>query len=299
MGIVMSAVREGKSWLTASILFMVISTSAAARPLVIGSLSEKADAELSLFLPVAQYLAAGLGQFGIDSAEVRVCRTHAEMAALMSSAEVDLFIDSSMSAMAVQQLSGGGLLARRWKKGIAEYSSVIFTRADSRLHELADLGGESIAFEAPFSSSGFLLPAHEMHHAGLTLTPSDAPQLPHSVAYLFSKADENTLLWVLHGRTSAGAMAEYKYAQLSAPIAQELRVIFHTVTIPYHVVIHRPQLPEMIRAALHDRLLAMDKSGEGRLVLNNFEKTTRFDDIPEEIQLWLRTINLDLITGTN
>lgn len=262
-------------------LFFVANAGSAAT-LTIGSLSETPDTEISLFLPVVRYLAAGLGKEGFDDARVVVRKTHAEMANLMRQWKVDIFIDSSLSALKVQRLSGGEFVARRWKKGIAEYRSVVFVRNSSPVKKLKDLAGRSIAFEEPYSSSGYLLPAGELQQQRLKLIPAEAGGSGQTVGYRFTLGEENTLLWVLNGRADAGAMADYVFKKLSAPVSAELRVIHQSKVVPYHVVISRPGLSATARSAIHQRLLRMKDDPEGQRVLQAFEKTTRFDDIPPE-----------------
>lgn len=279
-------------WVLGGVLSLAASTCSAAT-LTIGSLSDSPDAEISLFLPVVRYLAAGLGKEGFDDARVIVRKTHGEMADLMRHWKVDLFIDSSLSALKVQRLSGGEFVARRWKKDIAEYRSVVFVRHSSPVKRLADLAGRSIAFEEPFSSSGYLLPAGELQQQGLKMVPAEAGGSRQIVSYRFTQGEENTLLWVLRGRADAGAMADYVFKKLSAPVSSELRPIHYSKVVPYHVVVLRPGLSAAVRSAIHQRLVTMKDDPEGQRILHAFEKTTRFDDIPPESLRNLTSITLD------
>ena len=282
------------------LLLLTWPTTGMAVPLTIGSLSDTPSEEVAKFLPFGKYLAAKLSKLGIDDARVLVRRSHAEMANLMRLGEVDLFIDSSLSALIVQRLSAGTFLARRWKKGVGQYHGVIFVRADSPIHTLADLVGHDIAFDEPFSSGGYLLPASELRTAGLSLVPaspnpsSDQRPLPKAVSYRFSGEDESTMLWVAYGRVNAGAMGNIKYTKLSAPMGDELRVIHRTTNIPYHTVVHRPGLPVPLHLAIHRLLLAMENDAVGKVVLKAFEKTSRFDDIPADMLRDLQNLKLEL-----
>ena len=279
--------------LVLSLLLLATPATGSASSLTVGSLSNTPSEEIPTFLPFAEYLAAGLGDLGIDDARVKVSRNHAEMAELMKRGEVDLFIDSSVSALIMQRLIGGEFLARRWKKGIGEYHSVIFVRTESPVQNIADLAGHTIAFEEPFSSSGYLLPASEIRQAGLSLSSGQDQTGSDVVGYRFTGADQSTLLWVLNGRVEAGAMAENKLAKLSASLSGDLRVIHKSVAIPYHVVVNRAGLSTALLQAIHGRLLDMENSEAGRLTLKAFEKTTRVDDIPAARLLGLQALELD------
>ena len=261
------------------------------RTLTIGSLSDTPDSEIALFLPLATYLAIGLTEFDIDKGKVRITRTHEQMADLMKQGKVDLFIDSSVSALKMQRLGAGEFFLRRWKKGIAEYQSVIFTVASSPLEQISDLAGQTIGFEEPFSSSGYLLPASEIRNHNLALTKDQIITDSSSVDSRFTGADENTLMWVLHGRLDAGAMAGHKLAKLAGPLISDIKIIHTSANIPYHVMLTRPDLPSPLQAAIKQRLMTMEMDIVGQRVLKGFERTSRFDEIPGEAITSLSTIN--------
>ncbi|MBL4620974.1 MAG: phosphate/phosphite/phosphonate ABC transporter substrate-binding protein [Immundisolibacteraceae bacterium] len=262
-----------------------------ARALTIGSLSDTPDAEIALFLPLATYLSMGLKEFDIDKGKVRITRTHEQMANLMKQGKVDLFIDSSVSALKMNRLGAGDFFLRRWKKGIAEYHSVIFTTANSPLKQISDLAGHTIGFEEPFSSSGYLLPASEIRNHHLILTKDQVVTDDKSIDSRFTGADENTLMWVLHGRLDAGAMAGNKLKKLAGPLISELKIIHTSSTIPYHVMLTRPDLENHLQAAIKDLLTTMHSTVVGKRVLNDFERTSRFDEIPVQAITELSTIN--------
>ena len=261
------------------------------RTLTIGSLSDTPDSEIALFLPLATYLAIGLTEFGIDKGKVRITRTHEQMVHLMKQGEVDLFIDSSVSVLKMQRLGAGEFFLRRWKKGIAEYQSVIFTIASSQLDQISDLAGRTIGFEEPFSSSGYLLPASEIRNQNLVLGEDQAITDKKSVDSRFTGADENTLMWVLHGRLDAGAMAANKLEKLAGPLINDIKIIHTSANIPYHIVLTRAGLPSRLQAVIKERLLSMEMDVVGQHVLKGFERTSRFDEIPDEAIKGLSTIN--------
>lgn len=179
--------------------------------LTIGSISTEAAAEIKRFLPVARYLAERLRGEGVAQGKVVVARSIPEMGRLLREGKVDLYIDSPFPALAVSRLSGSKVFLRRWKKGVAEYHTVIFTRRDSGIERLADLRGRIISFEEPFSTSGYFVPKAIMLQQGLRMTPKKDPSGaigPGEIGYVFSYGDETTMVWVLKGMASAGAMEE-------------------------------------------------------------------------------------------
>ena len=128
---------------------------ASAEPLVIGSIHREAAAEIKKFLPLANYVERHLQPEGVNEARIVVAKDVSQMATLLREGKVDVYIDSPFPSVAASLLSGSKLLLRRWKKGLAEYRSVIFANKDSNLHRLEGLKGNILAFEEPFSSTGY------------------------------------------------------------------------------------------------------------------------------------------------
>jgi phosphonate transport system substrate-binding protein len=90
------------------------------------------------------------------------------------------------------------------------------------------------------------------------------------------------MLWVLRGKVAAGAMNFRTYSALAAGHENDLNVLHETAAIPRHVVSHRPNLRPGLVERIRDILIRMDQSAEGRKILDGFDETRKFDDIPEE-----------------
>jgi phosphonate transport system substrate-binding protein len=207
------------------------------------------------------------------------------MASLLRDGKVDLHIDSPFPALAVSRLSGSRFLLRRWKKGVAEYHSVIFVKKDSDLRRLEDLKGKTLTFEEPFSSSGYIFPKMALLQEGLKLVPKTGPSEsvgPEEVGYKFSLDDENTMVWVLRGKVVAGATDNHSYSEQSRENLSSLKIIYRTFSFPRHIVSHRADLPPKLVARAKEVLIKMGQSEEGREVLREFERTTKFDELPSE-----------------
>ncbi len=253
--------------------------------ITLGSIGVDPADEIKKFLPLANYLAKQLQSEGIDQGRVVVAKSIPQMAAYVREGKVDLYIDSPFPSVAVSRLSGTKFLLRRWKKGIAEYHTVIFTRKDSGVDRLEDIRGKTIAFEEPFSSSGYFLPKLVLAQMGLKLVPKGGPSesvSPEEVGYAFSFDDETTMVWVLRGKAVAGAMDNQTYLKEAKGNLDRLKVIYETFSIPRHIVTYRPDLPAPLVARIREILLTMDQSQEGRVTLQAFEKTTKFDELPDQ-----------------
>lgn len=254
--------------------------------LVVGTISDEPVKEIRVFLPFAQHLARQLAAFGVEEGTVVIARDIDHMVRLVRNGEIDLFVDSPLVAMAINTKAGSRLLARRWKKGIPQYHSVVFVLETSDINNVQDLEGQVIAFEESFSSSGHLLPRMTMAELGVDLKhlPTSGSKRPSKqTGYVFTGDDENTIEWVLRGRVDAGAMSMASLAKhRTASDMGRLKIILRTADIPRHAVSVSPEISQPFVAAIEAELFAMHDSTEGRAVLDSFEGTTRFDAISQE-----------------
>ena len=256
---------------------------ASAEPVIIGSIHREAAAEIKKFLPLANYVGRHLQPEGINEARIVVVKDVSQMATLLREGKVDVYIDSPLPSVAVSLLSGSKFLLRRWKRGRAEYRSVIFAKTDSNLHRLEDLKGNILAFQDPFSSTGYLMPKMALAQEGFKLVPKPDPTQPvnrEEIGYVFSLADENTIVWVLRGKVTAGATDDHTYEGETQRYPDSLKVIYTTSSFPRHLVSCRADLAPKLVTRIKEILIEMDQSQEGRSALKEFEETTKFDQLP-------------------
>ncbi|PHR00233.1 MAG: hypothetical protein COB29_16020 [Sulfitobacter sp.] len=268
------------------VLFIALSCNVKAAPLVIGTISSDPVEELRKYTPFAKYLSQRLRGDGVDDVTVAIATDVQQMAGMLRKGTVDLFIDSSVTASIVNQMAGSQFLLRRWKKGRDKYRSVIFTTANSEIRGIEDLRGKVIAFEEPFSTSGFVLPALILLQSGLALSPMDnvrAKPDDTSVGYLMAYDNETQFTWLERGRVAAAAMAEKDYEEYAKNALMPMRVLQVTPYVPYHVVVNRSDLDKALVQRIKNILQKAHKDTAGAEILRNFEKTTRFDEIPQDL----------------
>ncbi len=257
-----------------------------AKTLTIGTISVSPVDEIETFQPFADYLKGKLASDGIDKVEVAIASNIPELAKKLVDGEIDLFIDSSVTAMVVNEMIGSRFLVRRWKKNRPQYRSVIFVSEDSPIQHIKDLKGEKIAFEEPFSTSGFMLPALTLRLEGLKLKALSSIRKkpdPNEIGYALAYDNETQIAWVERGLAAAAAMSEGDFEELSKTALKALRVIHLTPFVPYHVVVARPGLGAKLAERIVTVLKETHETEVGAAMLMEFEKTTKFDDIPENL----------------
>ncbi|MEH6633129.1 MAG: phosphate/phosphite/phosphonate ABC transporter substrate-binding protein [Halopseudomonas aestusnigri] len=259
---------------------------AKAETISIGTISSDPVGEIKLFTPFANYLAQELSADGIDEVKIVIASDVRQMVKMLKHHEVDLFIDSSITASIINQLSGSQFMLRRWKKGRGKYRSVIFVTEDSGIKRLDDLKDKVIAFEEPFSTSGYVLPALVILQSGNELYKLQSlrsePEAD-KVSYVMAYDNETQMVWLERGRVAAAAMAESDFLEYSNNVLVPLKSLYTTPYVPYHVVVRRPGLEERLVQRIKDVLLVAHEGKQGVEVMMSFEKTTKFDEIPDDL----------------
>jgi phosphonate transport system substrate-binding protein len=252
--------------------------------LSVGTISRAPKKEVAAIQAFADYLARRLAVVGITRGRVVMAGSMAEMADLMKGKQVDLFIDGPLTVAVVNMRSGAHPFLRRWRRGLAEYRSLVLTRKESGIKTVHDLKGRMIAFDEPFSTSGYLLPKAALIQAGLRLkkyTGASAKIPPGEIGYMFAHDEENIMFWVLRGRVPAGAMSNEQFDLLARDRRSDLKILMRTMSLPREAVAHRADMPTRVLIALEEALLGMDTNDEGKQVLERFDNTAKFDRFPQ------------------
>ena len=239
------------------------------------------------FTPLADYLAKNLAEFGLLEGKVRIARDIHEMGNFLKEGEVDVYFDSGFPTLAAQRISGSQVILRRWKQGDPEYWSTFIVRRDSGIDAVEDFLGKVLAFEEPYSTSGFVLPAGTLIQRGFNLKRvSDAGQSvgPGEIGYVFSLDDENTVELVLQGKVAGGGVSNQDYQRLTDELMGQLVAVDRTITVPRQLVSVRPGLDPALRQGIRDLLIGLEQTEEGRLLLDGLKKTRKFDLVPPESQ---------------
>jgi phosphonate transport system substrate-binding protein len=261
----------------------------AGRAIVIGDISDDPAEVIDGGQPMANYLASQLSEYGITSGQVRVAATTEEMIELLKKGEVDLYFDSSYPATLISDAGGGDIILRRWKFGVEKYNSVIFASKASGITSIDQIPGHMVAMDAPYSTSGFLLPAVFLKEKGLTLVGKKdytAKVASNEIGFAFTFDDENTLQWVLRGYTAVGATDDYHFdVAFPKETTEKLVELARTESTPRQVVIVRPKMDPALLAAIKLTLIGMDANGNtaGQAALESYT-TKKFDEFPEGLE---------------
>jgi phosphonate transport system substrate-binding protein len=253
------------------------------RVLVLGKISDNPQRDYQGLQSLIDHVVAQLGDLGVDEGRVLVARDHRQMLSYMRQGKVDWVTETAALALLLRDRANATFMARRWKYGEPGYRSTIFVRADSAIQSISDLPGNTIAFEHPGSTTGYIVPSVELQRSGLDLvlmgTPRERPPA-HMVGYLFSGDEINTSIWVHKRLVDAGAMADTDWNradQVPPAFQKDLRIIFEGELLPRSLDLVREGLDPAISKRLLEVLINMDKTEQGREVLEQFQQTLRYD----------------------
>lgn len=253
--------------------------------IVLADISNDPVEKITLFQPLADYLAVRLTAFGIGKSEIKIAPDLETMAEWLATGQADLYIDSLYPSMTVHGQSGAQPILRHWKDGMAEYHTLIFTNADSGITSLEQLKGQKVAFESNFSTSGYMLPLAYLLSEGFEVEEKatlDAAVADDQIGYIFSQKDQNTVQWVISDQVAAGAIDNLTYFnEVPEETRRQFTILAETNPVSRQVVMVRPDLQPEVVDAIRTILLKMDQNEEGRAVLASFQATLKFDEFPE------------------
>ena len=257
------------------------------RAIVLGDISDDPAEVIEGSQPLADYLSSQLGEYGITEGRVRIATSTNEMIQLLAKGEVDLYFDSTYPATLISDAAEAKIILRRWRFGVEEYQSVIFASEASGITSIDQLPGHMVAMDAPYSTSGFLLPSVHLMENGLTLMGKKSAGeavADDEIGFVFSYDDENTLQWVLSGLTAAGVTDDYNFDVAFPEEARtQLVELARTEYIPRQVVVIRSGLDDGLVQAIVRVLTTMHETEAGAAALEPFQ-TSKFDEFPEGIE---------------
>jgi phosphonate transport system substrate-binding protein len=250
---------------------------------VIGEISDDPDRSITRMQPLADYLAANLSKAGVEAVEIDIPPDLDTMVEKLQNGEIDLTFDSLYPAMIMRNEGGAQPILRRWRDGVGEYHTVFFALAASGIESPDDLKGKMVAFDAPDSTSGYLVPVAFLIEAGLNpveKSSETAAVAEDEVGYVFSGGDDNTLLWITSGVVAAGVVDNIAFSELPQETLDQVVILAETSPVPRQVVLARGGLDPDLLAAIITVLVGMDETEAGRAALEEY-RTSQFDEFPE------------------
>jgi phosphonate transport system substrate-binding protein len=235
------------------------------------------------FRPFVDYTTRKLFPASNAKGIVVIAPTAPQLTKMLEEKKVDFYMESPYPTYLINRLGAARVLLRRWKGGLAEYHSLIFSSKDGAIARLEDLRGKIIAFEDAGSTSGYFLPKLFLLKKGFPVNEKPTLQATvksKEIGYIFAGTSKNIVNLVLQKKTAAGAISNDDVTNLNDERRSALRILAETEPVPRHLVSVRKDLPDPLVNRLKDVLVAMNQDEEGQKILQQTDNTTKFDSLP-------------------
>ena len=237
------------------------------------------------FNSFVRYLASKLASQSDIEGKVVIAPTPFQLAKLIEQKKVDFYLESPYPTYLINDVYDvAKLMLRRWKGGMAEYRSLIFTKRNGGINRLEDLRGKLFVFEDPDSTSGHFLPKSFLRQKGFKFTDKsrfNPDASPTDIGYRFAYSQEELVDWVLSEKAAAGAFSDDDFARLEESKRADITVLALTQPLPRHFISVRKDFAPALREHLEKVLLTMHENDQGRQILKKTDDTTKFDRLPE------------------
>ena len=256
--------------------------------LVLGRVSDDPKAHYDQFKPLLEYVVPRMAGVGIHSGRILMAKDLQQMGSYLRRGRVDWINETAGNAAVLEQRGVAHSLLLAERDGVLRYHSVIFVRRDSPIQSLRDLVGHSVAFQNPYSTSAYYLPAITLLEQGLTLEPLLSPMdKPASdrVGYVFARTELNIATWVHKGLVDAGVLSHLDWrnpARLPPAFVQDFRIIGRSVDVPRALILTRAGLDPAVEARLRQVLLQSAEDPDAQEALQRFLDTRRMVPITDE-----------------
>lgn len=253
--------------------------------IVVGRVSTNPKKHFKHLKPIADYLADNLSDFGITEGKVLFAKDNQQMIRFIQQGKVDLITETVFSATEFQNKAGAEIVLRRWKKGVADYSSIMFAKKESGITSLDGLVGKTIAFQDMGSSSSFFIPASILIQNGYQLVRLDSPREvapEHAIGYVFANKELNISAWVNKGIVDAGALSNLDWnneEDMPESFRQVNNIIYQSIPFPRGVELLRADMDPALKTQIVQILLNAHENEQGKRVLKAYQKTLKFDEL--------------------
>jgi len=261
---------------------------------VIGKVSANPKKHYRYLKPMAEYVVKHMKDLGIDRVRVLMARDNRQMIQYLKQGKVDWVTETVFSSVEFEQKAGAEILLLKWKKGVASYHTVFFTRNGSNIKSLQDLKDKTITLQDKGSSSGFFIPVALMIAAGLELVELQSPREKPpkgTVGYVFGKEEINMSTWVHKGVVDAGAYANLDWEKedhTPSSFRKNMYIFHQSMDFPRALELVRKDLRPELKRRLKTTLLASNDDPDAVYALKAYQKTRRFDVIDKQVEAGIK-----------
>jgi len=268
--------------------------------LVLGKITKNPKKHYKKLKKMVDYAVMNMKDLGILEGKVLLAKDLEQMTQYLAEGKVDWFSESVYPACSIKDKGVAEIVLKRWKKGYSEYHTVYFTRKDSGINSISKLLSKTIVFEDPDSTSAFFEPAYCLISKGYKFVKLDSKEdkpPPDKIGYIFSGQEINSSMWVLKNIVDIGVLSNNdwdKKGNLHNKIKRELKIIYTTRSLPRGIELFRTKLDPILKERLKDILLKAHLIPEGKMALNAYQKTEKFEILNQDDLKLINNINMNV-----
>lgn len=264
--------------------------------LVLGRVSDNPKAHYEQLKPLLDYLVPRMADVGIRSGRILMARDLQQMSSYLRRGRVDLINETAGNASVLEDRGVARAFLITERDGVLRYHSLFFVRQDSSINSLSDLRGHSIAFQSPYSTSAYYLPASQLLAEGESLepllSPTDKPA-PDRVGYLYARTELNVTTWVHKRLVDAGVLSNLDWidsSRVPKAFLPDMRIIGRTEDVPRAMMLVRSGMDPRVEARLRELLIESSNDPAAAEALRKFLGTSRFVPIDDTDRVALRRL---------
>lgn len=217
------------------------------------------DAMLEEREALEQWLTGALGR----RVEVIIPASGAVIEQGLANGTVDLAWVSSTSMAQYVEAGVGDLLLAGEIEGRRYYESYWVALAGAPYASVEDLRGKPVCFASPSSTSGYIIPVHDLARRGLVEAKTGLEAYFGEGHVLYGTGYVSAIQRVFNGQAEAAAVSDYvvlgdKY--LEAEEKARLKVVQAQGPVPTHVLAVRSSLAEAQKGGLREAFLGLNET---------------------------------------
>lgn len=251
--------------------------------ITLASISQSPKNEIKKLDPLISYIALNLNDPRFKTGKIRVEKDVSKLLIGLRDRKIDLFIGEPFVTSLLYRMGDLRPFLQLPTHKTDKHSALIIVSKNSSIKTLRDLRGKTIAFDNALSSIGYMLPKISLIDKGyrLTFKKPNTPISSDDIYYVFSGANENTLLWVQRGKAEAGAIDSEIFRQQSKDVIQDFRILDKTIPLPPLMISYRSNLSPDLIEKIKNILKKMHQSENGKKILEDLGDAEKFQDIPK------------------
>lgn len=181
----------------------------------------------------------------------------------LANGTIDLAWVSSTSLARYREAGIADLLVAGVVDGETWYQSYWVTLSEKSYASIEELRGQPVCFASPTSTSGYIIPAHDLAKRGLVTAEAGLESFFGEGNVLFGTGYVSAIQRVLNGQAEAAAVSDYVMdgdRHLTAEDKQRLRIVQNQGPVPTHCMAVRESLGDELKTVMKATLLALNES---------------------------------------